>query len=250
MRHTPRLVLCLGLPGSASTWIFNVVRQMHGLPRRSILSGYLDRRYEEFLQAMLGVNPTLETIIIKSHRADTSLLRCVSERGAPCILSVRDPRDCVVSLMERFGFSFEHALTVVDKSCRAVLSLAAFDTVLLRYEDGFYRDGQTISDLYRYLQLAEAVDCDTLLSLNARPAVERFIATFDLLPQGRVVRHEHDEYDKVSHWHRRHFGDGAHGKWRTRLDAEQIATAQVRLAEAIGYFDYGVESLCVSRARC
>ncbi len=242
MRQTPRVVLCLGLPGSASTWIFNVVTQMHGMPRRSLLTGYLDRSFDEFLQAIADSEAAIDTLIIKSHQADASLHRYVAEHRAPCILSVRDPRDCVVSLMERFDFAFDSALAAVAKSCHALLAFASLDVVLLRYEDRFFRSGQTISSLYRYLQLAEAVDQDKLLFLNGQSAVERFISTFDHFPPGRLARHGDDEYDKVSHWHRRHFGDGAVGKWRTRLNPEQIAIASESLADALLRFEYLADS--------
>lgn len=238
-RTPPTVVLCLGLPGSASTWVFNVCLHLLGRPQRAMVAAYLDDRFAEFWQAVNAAEQPVEMAVLKSHKAEAAIFDFLrAHPTSHCILSVRDPRDCMVSLMERFDFSFEAALAALVKSCRALLRFQRLGVPLLRYEDNFFQSSQTIADLHRYLGVQQAVDSALLERLYSPASVRRLIATFDLLPADRIRRIGRDQYDLVSHWHSNHFGDGLNGKWHTRLSEVQKEQANHVLAEAIDGLGY------------
>ena len=238
-KAAPPLVLCLGLPGSASTWVYNICIYLCGLRQPFLVSmGYSDDS-ADFLAKIGDADESSAALVLKSHYADAGMRDYVSANYSKCVLSIRDPRDCIVSLMERFRQSFEAALINVKASCDAVMRFRRPDVPLLRYEDRFFVSQQTLSLLQRYLAPAERIDPAVLAQRYSREAVTEFIGTFGQLEPGRMVIHGCDVSDAVTHWHRNHFGDGLSGKWRTRLAFEQKAQANRALAAALLAFGYG-----------
>jgi len=230
------------MPGSASTWIFNVCVYLMGLPQRKVKVAYTDDRLAECLAEIAAHAERVDVLVVKSHKADSTLFDFVSATQAQCMLSVRDPRDCIVSLMERFDFSFEDALTKLTKSCASLVQFRTLGGPLFRYEDQFFQSAAVISDLHRYLNPRSALNIELLQRLYCQESVQKFIDNFDLLPPTRVRKEGGDEYDLLKHWHRNHFGDGLSGKWHTRLSAEQQAQAGQTLATALECFGYTRES--------
>jgi len=234
----PKIVLCLGLPGSASTWVFNIALYLLGKTRRSLVTVYLDDNFADLQAALKASEQQVDYVVLKSHKADVTLFDFLSTHPSGCVLSVRDPRDCIVSLIERFEFSFEGALLALQRSCESLLMYQALGTPLLRYEDEFYRSLETIQALKDYLGVTERIDLEMAQRLHTPAAVERLIGTFAALPPGRIRKYGKDEYDLISHWHRNHFGDGASGKWRARLTEEQGLRASRVLAQALTRWGY------------
>jgi hypothetical protein len=226
------------MPGSASTWIFNVCVHLLGLPQRKVKVAYTDDRLAECLAEIAAHAEAVDVLVVKSHKADGTLFDFVSATQSQCVLSVRDPRDCMVSLMERFEFSFEDALTALSKSCASLVRFQALGGPLFRYEDQFFRSAAVISDLHRYLNPHSTVNVELLQRLYSQESVQKFIDNFDLLPPTRVRKEGSDEYDMLQHWHRNHFGDGVSGKWQSRLDAGQQAQAGQVLVTALECFGY------------
>ncbi|WP_158903534.1 hypothetical protein [Burkholderia sp. L27(2015)] len=234
----PKVVLCLGLPGSASTWVYNIVRYLLGQTQRSVVAFYLDDNFAE-LQAVLEASEhQVDYVVLKSHKADSTLFEFLSTHASGCVLSVRDPRDCMVSLMERFDVSFEDALLALQRSCASLTMYQALGVPLLRYEDHFYRSTETILALKDYLGVTVPVDLGMVQHLHSQAVVERLIGRFQYLPPGRIRKSGNDEYDLISHWHRKHFGDGLSGKWHTRLTAQQTAQACLTLADSLEKWGY------------
>jgi len=234
----PKIVLCLGLPGSASTWVYNIVRYLLGQTQSSVVAFYLDDNFAD-LQAVLDVSEQqVDYVVLKSHKADSTLFEFLSTHSSGCVLSVRDPRDCIVSLMERFDVSFEDALLALQRSCASLTMYQALGVPLLRYEDQFYHSTETILSLKDYLGVTVPVDLGVAQHLHSRAVVERLIGRFPYLPPGRIRKSGNDEYDLISHWHRNHFGDGLSGKWRTRLTEQQVVQASLTLAYALKKWGY------------
>ncbi len=237
-KTAPPLVLCLGLPGSASTWVYNVCIHLCGLRQPYLVSmGYSDQA-ADFLDKIADADASSVALVVKSHYADAGMRDYVASHGAKCLLSIRDPRDCIVSLMERFGESFDSALINVRASCDAVLRFRHPGVPLLRYEDGFFLSLQALALLQQYLVPEEDVDLDAVGRRYAREAVAQFIAGFGQLEPERLVVRGRDVSDAVTHWHRNHFGDGMSGKWRSRLSPEQQEGASRALLAALHVFGY------------
>jgi len=240
-RTPPAFFLCLGLPGSASTWVFNIAAHLLSQPPRSLVSGYLDKNLPVFLEQLKVSEKSVDVVLLKSHQADAGVFEFLSNQAAPCVLSIRDPRDCVVSLMERFGYTFDYALAAVRKSCVALLMFRGPSALELRYETHFYQSGATLAALRQHLTPDLAIDLNQLAQMYSRAAIDHHIKHFDYLPPGRIQKRGDDEYDGIAHWHRNHFGDGLSGKWRSRLDADQIALANQALGEALQELGYSID---------
>jgi len=243
----PKIVLCLGLPGSASTWVYNIVRYLLGQTRRSVVAFYLDDNFADLQAALEANEQQVDYVVLKSHKADSTLFEFLSTHNSGCVLSVRDPRDCMVSLMERFDVSFEDALLALQRSCASLTMYHALGAPLLCYEDHFYRSTETILALKDYLGVTVPVDLGMAQHLHSQAAVERLIGRFQSLPPGRIRKCGNDEYDLISHWHRNHFGDGLSGKWRTRLTAQQAAQASLALADALEQWGYTSGSTSIQK---
>lgn len=245
-RKHPVVVLCLGMPGSASTWIFNICVHLMGLPQRNVKVVYTDDRLADSLEQIEAADEHVDVLVVKSHKADTAIFDFVSSTRSNCLLSIRDPRDCVVSLMERFDFSFEKALASLVKSCHALMRFEPLGASLFRYEQGFFQSSDTILTLHRYLNPEPVIDVQVLKQLYSRESVQKFIDNFALLPPDRIRVEGDDAYDLLKHWHRNHFGDGLVGKWRTRLTREQKEQAGLALAEALVRFGYRDDVDCAA----
>ena len=106
-----RLIWCLGMYASASTWLFNVVRQIH-LARgdNDVQSHFVAGR------ANFGsINRLTATNLVKSHEInDEATVIDLAADADRIFVSVRDPRDAVASLMKYHGHEFDEALLLVD----------------------------------------------------------------------------------------------------------------------------------------
>jgi len=244
MNHRiPPMILCLGLQGSASTWAFNVCAQLVTLAQGSVQCVYADCLQDLFNSVKAGEEQA-STYVVKSHFADEDFSDYLSATGSRYVLTVRDPRDCIVSLMERFGFPFDVALSHLVCSCHALMRAQSLNGgLLLRYEDQFFQSRRTIPMLRQYLGLGGEVDCASLDRLNSQESIMEFINTFDELPEGRILKINEDSddaLDVVTQWHRHHFGDGLTGKWRTRLSEKQKVLVTTMLAHPLKHLGYEI----------
>jgi len=242
MNINPPIILCLGLPGSASTWVFNVCAQLVSLSQRSVKRGYADN-LPDLLNTVKPSNERVDTYVIKSHLAGQEFSDYLSANDSFYVLTVRDPRDCVVSLMELFGFSFDYALNQLMCSCDSLMKFQSLGGILLRYEDRFFQSRRTIPMLCQYLGLEAEVDFTSLEHLNSQESIMEFINSFDELPDGRILKvndDDDDSFDVVTHWHRHHFGDGLTGKWNTRLSKTQKVVINQMLAYPLKRLGYEI----------
>jgi len=143
-RVAPYLVATIGVHGSASTWVFNVVRELlidaFGEPR--VLSLYADEL------ALLPDEPTRagRHLLIKSHHGSEPLDAWLAAQQARIVLSVRDPRDAAISMAQRFNAPFNHTVRWIANDCNRLLRLAPQGHPLLRYEDRFFEDPAEAED--------------------------------------------------------------------------------------------------------
>jgi hypothetical protein len=230
-------VLCLGLPGSASTWLFNVCISLAHAKGSLVHVLYTDRISDLSNGLERGAIGKDDMLVVKSHSAESGFVEAL-DCPPKYVLSVRDPRDCVVSFMERFGHSFDCSLDLVAQSCKSLLRAQSAGALLFRYESGFFDSLQTIARLQDYLGIERPVDIGSIMNACSKESIKDFIGRFDSLPDDRIVRKGDDEFDRMTHWHRNHFGDGETGKWRYRLDSCQQARANAVLANAIERFGY------------
>jgi hypothetical protein len=206
----PRLIATIGLHSSASTWVFNVIRELMlaavGEPR--VLAVYADKIDDV-------PDPAGRTLVLKSHHGSAGLDAWLQTARPMIFLSIRDPRDAVISMARRFDAPLDQAVHWIAGDCSRLARLAAREHVLLRYEDRFFGDAAMPGRLARILGLnpAPAVT-EAIFARYSTEAVRAFSQQFAGLPPGRVVSAGRIVMDPVTQIHRTHIGDGRSGKWR------------------------------------
>jgi hypothetical protein len=229
-RAIPRLVATIGLHGSASTWVFNVARELMIAAAGSdrVASCYADERDQ--------LPPEAEQpgkhLVIKSHHGSAALDAWLKAARARIILSVRDPRDASVSMAQRFTAPLNQTVAWLMNDCQRMLRLAAEDHAVLRYEDRFFDDPNYVGVVARELGLP--VTSGLMRAIAARYAtdsVRTLAARIGELPAERIQMVGEFRMDRVTQILEPHVGDGRIGKWR-----DAPASVQTELTRAFGEF--------------
>ena len=219
-RGAPYLVATIGVHGSASTWVFNIVRELlidaFGEPR--VLSLYADE------MRLLPDEPTRagRHLVIKSHHGSAALDTWLAVRQARIVLSVRDPRDACISMSQRFAAPLGHAVRWIANDCNRLLRLAPQGHPLLRYEDRFFEDPAAAGRLAGTLGLSPAPSAiEAIFARYRTEAVRDFARHLTDLPAERLTMVTSFPMDKVTQILAPHIGDGRSGKWRDLPDRLQ-----------------------------
>lgn len=237
-RHNPRVVMTVGLYGSASTWVFNVLRELmiarHGAARvHAVYSDTVAKVIED--RQALG-----RYVVWKMHFGEPAFEVFAQFADPTMVLTVRDPRDAVLSLVNRFNTQIEPAVHAIGRCCNRMLHCAQFGHPILRYEDGFFRDPATVRAIAAHI--GTEVGDDATGGIFARyttEAVRAFAERVEALPAERVKGDPNvDLYDEVTQIHRGHIGDEAAGKWRWQLPREQQEALSGLFAPFLARFGY------------
>jgi hypothetical protein len=209
----PELVATVGLHGSASTWVFNIVRELVAAtvgPER-MLTCYADE---------LGQLPD-ETarfgrhVVFKSHHGSPDLDAWLRARDVPIILSLRDPRDACISMARRFAAPLQHSAQWIANDCKRMVSLAERDYPLLRFEDRFFEDRTSVDRLSHGLGITCASGVmDSIFDRYSMEAVRCFARKLAELPPERLTMVGNHRMDRVTQVLAPHIGDARSGKWR------------------------------------
>ena len=231
---------CLGMYGSGSTWVFNVVlKAAHALyPDQPVRSGFAMSPRD---LAFLGDGSCIP--IVKTHETDDMLRDLLDRRATARLISIRDPRDCLASLLTYHNLTYLECFGRVLRSALFCAALAEHPGALLfRYEDRFFNDPATITTIAATFghALSDA-DRDRIYAETRRSAIEAMIANLDSSP---TVFHHADPaetLDTVTQWHRHHAGrTGEIGRWRGILSAEQVRDIECGLGEFMERFAYEI----------
>lgn len=215
----PKLIICSGLQRSGSTWLFNAVQDLLAL------EGPVRSSYRDFIDAGIEAEYAADAHnIIKCHQPDGALRRLITLFDLPVFLTIRDPRDCVASLLSQFHYDFDFALHTIVSSAHETLALLEVCTpLILRYEARGARSLQTLSTIAKCLGVSAGRD--RLREIHTRlstRAVKQFIGNletsgvFDHRPPALQVH-------PATQWHPNHIGSGRVGKHARELTPEQSA---------------------------
>jgi hypothetical protein len=211
--NPPPVVATVGLHGSASTWVFNIVRELmiaaFGADR--VLAAYADKPADVPDEA-LGADKFL---VLKSHQGSEELDAWLAAQSAPIVLSVRDPRDACLSMVQRFNARLGHAVHWLARDCNRLARLAARAHLLLRYEDRFFDQPAAVTQLAGVISLnPNPADIMPLFTRYQTESVRAFARSMEDLPPARIVAASHSVVDRVTQIHGTHIGDTRSGKWR------------------------------------
>jgi hypothetical protein len=232
---TSRTIWCIGLYASASTWAFNAVRLIHEATRLPA------RTY--FFSGASNLAPLAEplTHIVKSHEiSDPATVQDLGRRAAKIIITVRDPRDAVASLLRYHNHSFESALNHVDQTLRLCVRFAPDPRAkLYYYEQKFFENPATPANIATHLGLnPPPTACAQIFESLKRENVEKHIARMPTLPGILQDRISGDRLDPQTHWHTHHAGrTGTIGGWRSHLDTAQAQAVAARLHDVFRFHD-------------
>lgn len=230
-----RIIWCLGMYASASTWLFNVVQQIHeqsgqGLLKTTFFSGKGD---------LSGFAAPGVTWIVKSHEiTDEATVLGLAARAQKILVSMRDPRDAVTSLMLYHGYAFEKALPLVSAASRLCMGYGRDKRALLwHYETGFFEDPATLAKLAGWAGYPlDAMNAERIFAGNQRKEVEKYIAGLPKLRGVLQDRVSGDRLDPRTHWHSHHAGrSGEIGRWRQGLSAAQAAEVEQGLGDCYAF---------------
>ncbi|HEX5326528.1 MAG TPA: sulfotransferase domain-containing protein [Acetobacteraceae bacterium] len=230
------MLWCLGMQASASTWIYNVALKLAPIlapevPAKGSFVGFRGRLGYLADERLLH--------IVKSHGVDAPTTAELERRAKSIVMSIRDPRDAVASLMLYHDEDFRQALTEVVRSAETCLRLAADQrTLLLRYETGFTDDPATIDRLAgSFGRPVPPAERDRIFAESRRGAIEKLIDQIEELPTAKRIGT--DLLDSTTQWHRLHAGrTGEVGKWRRTLTDSQVGRIEARLQDWMAGFGY------------
>jgi len=218
----PRVVITLGLHGSASTWVFNVARELmvEAFGADAVLACFGGVGNE-----VLGERAVLGRHLVTKMHGTPNVDVFAYLTDARVLVSVRDPRDAVVSLMRRFGSQFEPCARAIAQDCQYALLCAEAGHPVLRYEDAFFEDPAMVARIACHLGVTVSnAAAARIFGAYRTDAVRTFAATVPSLPPERLASNGKDLlFDRVTQIHRTHIGDGRVGKWREVLAPEQQA---------------------------
>src|ERR1700722_531188 len=232
---------CLGMYASGSTWVFNVAMHIGAVlaPEKPPNGRYITDASELDLD-----RSAVDDVIVKTHNVDNASAQTLRRLAASLLISIRDPRDCVSSLLLYQRYPFELALQAVEGSARCCALFAAGPrTLLLRYEDGFTDQPATLDRIAATLggHLREA-DRTEIFAANSRTSVEGRIATLHTLPTAIHDTCSGDIVDPATQWHRHHANrSGEVGRWRHLLTLAEVAMVEHRLGDWMRWFGYPPE---------
>jgi hypothetical protein len=249
MKTGGQIVLCAGLKSSGSTWLYNAVIQLTRVSVRA--SG--DRRsvrtfYAEDVATFPPAARQNDCLVVKSHIPSPALRFLVRFTRGTVFISVREPRDAIASLMQRFDHEFDTCLEEVSAGAAAVLELADSGRhLLLRYENRFTQNRTGLTKIASHLGVTINREIIEKIRSNLTPEnVARKIET--LRRNGAFGRKPNpNSFDPLTHWHPGHIGDGRIGKYSELLSLPQQRAILSRLHEYCRTFGY--PTLQSSRAK-
>lgn len=233
-----RVIWCLGMYASGSTWVFNVVLKTAAalVPEWPAVGRFITSRAElDFL------DEPATTSVVKSHDTDSVAAEMLARRADAILVSLRDPRDCVTSLMLYQQHPFPDALDWTEAAARFCSRMTAHPrAVVLRYESGFINAPATLDQIAAcFARPLAPADRARIFAETRRQAIEHLIARLETLPTALRDEASGDVVDLATQWHTHHANrTGEIGRWRHMLSRDQVAETERRLGDwmrALGY---------------
>jgi hypothetical protein len=229
---------CAGMYASGSTWAYNVMRGIAAILHNG---KPISSRFANVLAEAGDLDHDACVHVLKTHDVPPDAATELSRVAARIVVTVRDPRDAVTSLMLYQRFSFQLALEWVARSGKFVGKLASdARSLLLRYEAGFTGMPSTLDAIVAHFGGTLPVEeRDRLFAQHSRGAIENFISLLETLPRAVRDARSGDVVDLETQWHRHHAGrSGEVGRWRRMLTPWQVAAVEREMQEWMAHFGY------------
>lgn len=243
------IILNIGPLSSASTWVGNIVAQIvqRGDPGREYIRSYADSL--ALLKRMPQTNRC--NITMKSHHPGKELGLLAKSGAAKVIMTMRDPRDCVASLMQRFERPFDQSCRDIESSLAHIDEIWSSDVLRLRYESRFMDKVETIEQIATYLDVP--LGRELIQNLHKRfsfSEVKKYIETIPSLPASERNLDGGNISDRRTGFFANHMTDGLTGKYARVLDETQKCVVNDRFGYYLARFGYAAATEGNLRAAC
>jgi len=221
------LIWCLGVYGSASTWMFNAVRLLHTAAHVPVEASFAFDNFKYEKIAKSGNH------IVKTHEVKEAVATYLENHARVIIITIRDPRDEVTSLMRSHAMNFAMAVDGVEEVFQLCARMAAHPNAhLMCYEERFFENTATIPALAKLLGYDVPKGAmDGIFASLTRAAVEKYIKTLPGKPGVLMNPAMHDYLDPETHWHTHHANrKGEIGGFRKWLREKQIQEIEQRFS--------------------
>ncbi|MEM9059658.1 MAG: sulfotransferase domain-containing protein [Pseudomonadota bacterium] len=243
------LIINGGLPRSGTVLVGNLARLM--VERRGLRWDRYNpqerRHLPEFLQ-VVRTYPAEPALIVHTHLIDDAILRAASDRtDARVIWNIRDPRDCLVSLMRLHDLNLNRALHAMGiYLAHAALVWDSDSKVLkIRYEDLRKDTGSLITAIAIALGFAlepgEAVQLQAATSMDRHRSVMKGLSETSEQVVTHVTKTRQMREDEVTLINDRHIQSGASGRWKEELAAPEQKRVNEALRPWLDRFGYSMD---------
>jgi hypothetical protein len=163
------LLICNGMPRSASTWSYNVAITLlrkntpamackpfaecpadAECPAEGVYGGY-DENWYRFLR---GVPTSCVHAVLKCHSLDAAGLALAQLHGAKVIYTWRDLADATASYMTVYDVDFEQTISLMSSSLDLFLHHRSNGALILSYEAITQRPAESVAAIASYLNVA------------------------------------------------------------------------------------------------
>ncbi len=235
------LVVCNGMPRSASTWSYNVALALLRRTATEVYGGY-DENLHRFLS---GLPASCVHAVLKCHSLDGAGLGLAQLQAAKVIYTWRDLADATASFMTMFDVDFEHTIALMSSSLDLYARHRRNGALILSYEAMTQQPTAAVAAVASYLnvavrqeQIAEIAEANSLgrMREKAKEIGEsdygEHLVRHDRSSYSDAARDRSYVYDAETLLHPDHIRDGSTGYGASRLTRAQLRRLEELLREA------------------
>jgi hypothetical protein len=177
--------------------------------------------------------------VIKSHEPSQALVYLMRLTRGTIFVTLREPRDAIASLIQRFGHTYQGALAETERQAARTVELARQERArIFRFESGFTEKSASIDRIANALGVPLSASArERIRRALTRDAVKKKISV--LARKGRFgAKPNADSFDHATQWHPGHVGDGSVEKYRKVLTAAEqkcVLAATRDYCKSFGY---------------
>jgi hypothetical protein len=226
------LVLCNGMPRSASTWSYNVAMALLRHTAQEVRGGY-DENLHRFL---CGLPASCVHAVLKCHSLDAAGLGLAQVQAAKVIYTWRDLADATASFMTMFDVDFEHTIAIMSSSLDLYLRHRSNGALILSYKAIMHEPRESVAAIAASLNVAAHPELVAeIAEANSFGRMREKVEEISALDYAqRLVRHDRTSYpdaagcetsyayDPETLFQLNHIRDGSTGYGVSRLTQGQL----------------------------
>ena len=223
------LVLCNGMPRSASTWSYNVAMTLLRRTAEEVCGDY-DENLHRFL---CGLPASCVHAVLKCHSLDAAGLGLAQLQAAKVVYTWRDLADATASFMTMFDVDFEHTIALMSNSLDLYRRHLRNGALILSYEAITEQPTESVAAVASYLNVAVRQEqVAEIAEANSFGRMRERVKEISMVDYGeRLVRHDRTSYDPDTLLHIDHIRDGSTGYGASRLTQAQLRRLEKLLRE-------------------